>query len=145
LWATVGSIRSLNAKNERKMHWLRTSNSRWTFEIFSTVIEAAIHPRESSSSNTNSRSLANSPILRQPQQASASLNCLDMAPSRFAASRNCTGIGLHIVVPGRPFSSSSLSMDSSLPGIPIALSPWFTFTDNFPSIVSNAKRDWAAA
>jgi hypothetical protein len=140
LWATVGNIGSLNAKNDRKMHWLCTSNPRWTFEIFS-LIEAAICPRECSSSNTNSRSLANSAIPRQPQQASASLNCLGMAPSRFVASRNCAGIGLHIVVPSRPFCSSSLSLGSSLLGIPIALSPWFTFINNFPSIVSNAKRD----
>ena len=140
--AAVGCIGSLNSKNERKMRWLCTSNPRWTFEIFFSVIEAAICPRECSSSNTNSRFLANSAIPRQPQQASASLNCLGMAPSRFVASRNCAGIGLHVVVPGRPFCSSSLSLDFSLLGIPIASSPWFTFINNFPSIVSNAKRDW---
>jgi hypothetical protein len=122
LRATVGYIGSLNAKNERKMHWLCTSNPRWTFEIFSTVIEAAICPRECSSSNTSRRSLANSVIPRQPQQASVSLNCLGMGPSRFVASRNCAGIGLHVVVSGRPFCSSSLPLDSSLLGIPIALS-----------------------
>jgi hypothetical protein len=137
----VGCIGSLNAKNERKVYRLCTSNPPWTFEIFFSVIEAAVCPRECSSSNTNSRSLANSAIPRQPQQASASLNCLGMAPSRFVASRNCAGIGLHIVVPSRPFCSSSLSLGSSLLGIPIALSPWFTFINNFPSIVSNAKRD----
>jgi hypothetical protein len=144
LWATVGCVGSLNSKNERKMRWLCTSNPRWTFEIFS-VIEAAICPRECSSSNTNSRPLANLEILRQPLQASASLNFLGMAPSRFVDNRNCAAIGLHIVVPGRPFCSSSLSLGSSLLGILIASSPWFTFINNFPSIVSNAKRDWVQA
>jgi hypothetical protein len=131
-------------KKERKMHRLCTANPRSTFEIFG-IIEIAICPRECDSSNTSSRSLANSAIPRQHQQASASLDCLGMEPSIFVASRNCAGIGLQYRCPRSSVLLLLLPLDSPLLGIPIAWSPWFTFINNFPSIVSDAKRDWVQA